>query len=349
MFDFIAQNYTLIIVILGTTILGLAAGVLGVFSILRRQALAGDALSHASLPGIVLAYMITQNMSMPLLLLGAAFASVISMLLIETIKRYSKIKYDAALALILSAFFGLGQVLIQVVQSKGSQASAGLEKFIFGQAALMLRADVYFIIAVALIVLVAVIFLWKEIKVFVFNEDFAANLGFSPKLMSIILNMLTVIVVVIGLRTVGVILMSALIIAPGVASRQWSHRLSINAILAGIFGMLSGLIGTYLSYQKENMPTGPVIVVVLSALILCSLFLAPKRGMLKSFIQDLKYKREIKQFRSLIHIYTQEDQKALTHIDTRLIDEGYLKVYEQKIVLTDKGNEMVERLIGGER
>src|SRR5690554_2585947 len=167
MADWIAQNYVIVIITIGTMLLGLVTGILGMFNILRKQALTGDALSHAALPVIVLPFMVTQTKNLGILLIGAAMAAIIAMVLLELIKKYSKIKYDASLALILSSFFGLGQILLLIVQGWGDSSAAGLNSFIFGQAATMLISDVYLIGVISIIVLLLILVLWKEFKLFV--------------------------------------------------------------------------------------------------------------------------------------------------------------------------------------
>lgn len=345
--QWILENYTLIIIMIGTLLLGSVAGLLGVFSILRNEALAGDALSHAALPGVVLAYIVTNQRSIPILLIGAALSALVSMLLIHIIKKYSKTKSDASLALILSSFFGLGQVLLQVVQNKGASSAAGLNKFIFGQAATMLKTDVYFIAGVSMFVLLIIILLWKEIKLHTFNEEFFASLGFSKRIMNILMTIITVIVVVIGIRTVGVILMSALIIAPGVAARQWSHKLSINALIATLIGLFSGIIGTYISYLKSNLPTGPVIVIVLSIFVIISLLFAPKRGLIRKTIDLKKHQKNIEKYRYLIHLYSNEETHLTQETEAWIQTEHVYLNQNKQPKLTEKGVFKVESILKG--
>lgn len=350
MADWIAQNYVIVIITIGTMLLGLVTGILGMFNILRKQALTGDALSHAALPGIVLAFMVTQTKNLGILLIGAAMAAIIAMGLLELIKKYSKIKYDASLALILSSFFGLGQILLLIVQGWGDSSAAGLNSFIFGQAATMLISDVYLIGIISIIVLLIILVLWKEFKLFVFNSEFYQSLGFSRRLTTAIINILTVIVVTISIRTIGVILMSALLIAPGVASRQWSNRLHINALLAGLFGMVSGAIGANISASVTNLSTGPVIVVVLSSFVLISLLFAPKRGIVNKSIADFIYKKQINKYHDLIHMYQDNEPIKDTLKVRQFIEEGLINyTRENKYTISEKGNKKVESLLGGRK
>jgi len=344
--NFILENYTLFIIVLGTLFLGVANGVLGVFTVLKKQALVGDALSHATLPGVVLAFMVTGAKDMWILLLGAAISSLIAMLLIEGIKRVSKIKDDALLSLILASFFGIGQVLLLLVQGGGNAASSGLQNFIFGQAATMLISDVYLIAGIALFVLLLIFLFYKELKLFVFNSDYFYSLGFSKILMSGLLTMMTVLVVTISIRTVGVILMSAFLIAPSVSSRQWSDRLVHNLVLAGIFGVVAGVGGSLISSQVTNLPTGPVIVVVLSLIVIISLFFAPKRGIIHNSIQLNRHKKDLAKYYQLIHLYEVKTPVLRSDLsDETFLSEGLVEVIDDNIDLTLKGYDFVERIL----
>lgn len=342
------ENYTLIIIAVGTSVLGLVNGVLGSFLTLKKQALVGDGLSHAALPGVILAFMFTQNKSMIVLLIGAALSASIAMLLLELIKKFSNVKYDAGLALILSSFFGFGQVMLLIVQTSGDGSSAGLESFIFGQAATMLVGEVIFIIVVSLFVLSVVFLLWKELKLHIFDNEFYQSLGFSYKLTTFILNILIVIVVTISIRTVGVILMSALLVAPFVASRQLSNKLSITIIIAGLIGLVSSLSGVIISSSTTNLPTGPVIVIVLSCLVITALFFSPKRGIIAKAFKDYVHKKQIKKYRILIHAY--HHQGFITEIANinQMIESGFAYSKSNNYYLTEEGIMKVEEIIGEE-
>lgn len=344
--NFILENYTLFIIVLGTLFLGLVNGVLGVFTVLKKQALVGDALSHATLPGVVLAFMFTGVKDMWVLLLGASISSVVAMLLIEAIKRVSKSKDDALLSLILASFFGVGQVLLLLVQSGGNSTASGLQNFIFGQAATMLLSDVYLIAGVALFVLLLVFLFYKELKLFVFNRDYFYSLGFSSTLMSGLLTLMTVLVVTISIRTVGVILMSAFLIAPSVSSRQWSNKLVSNLFLAGLFGMISGVGGSLISSQTTNLPTGPVIVLFLSLIVVVSLFFAPKRGIIHHAVQLRRHKRDLAKYYQLIHLYeVKEPVLAINLSDVAFLEQELVEIVDDQVTLTFKGGQFVERLL----
>lgn len=346
MSNFFGQNYTLFIIIIGTLFLGVVNGVLGVFTVLKKQALVGDALSHATLPGVILAFMFTGVKDMWVLLLGASLSAILAMGLIEIIKRLSKTKDDAGLSLILSSFFGIGQVLLLLVQNSGDSTSAGLQNFIFGQAATMLSSDLYLIIGVSLVVLMLIGLFYKELKLFVFNRDYFYSLGFSKVWMSGLLNLLTVLVVTISIRTVGVILMSAFLIAPSVSSRQWSNHLSINILLAGIFGVIAGIGGSLVSSQVTNLPTGPVIVLFLSLIVGISLLFAPRRGIIWNYLSLRQHKKDLAKYYQLIHLYEVKAPVLLINLsDPAFLNDGLVELSGKTIILTDKGQAFVEHLL----
>lgn len=349
MLNFIRENYTLFIVILGTAILGLSNGALGVFNILRKNALVGDALSHATLPGVVLAFILTQNKSMEILLIGAAISAVLAMFLLNLIKKYSKIKNDAALALILSSFFGLGQVFLIVVQNSGNAAQAGLNRLIFGQAATMLIKDILIMGIASILIIVLILLFWKELKLFIFNDEYFQSLGYSRKVMNSLITIMTVTIVVISIRTVGVILMSALLIAPGVSARLWSNKLNYNVIIASVIGLVSGVLGTILSANQTNLPTGPIVVIVLSFFVLSSLLFSPKKGLIKSKLDIYKHNKLLKDYKPLIHLYSGNEIKIedLNFYKT-FVTNNYIEVIDNTINLTQKGIDKVEKILVGD-
>lgn len=344
--NWILQNYTFIMIVLGTMSLGLINGIFGVFLVLEKKALTGDALSHATLPGIVLAFMFTQNKSMFVLLLGASFSAFFAILILELIKRFSNLKSDAGLALILSAFFGFGQVLLLIVQTTETASTAGLDSFIFGQAATMLKSDVIFILSLSAVVLTVIILFYKEFKLFIFDNQFYQSLGYSNKLSSFVLNVLTVIVVTISIKAVGVILMSALLIAPMVISRQLSNKLSLNIIIAGLIGLCSAFVGTYISRNTTNLPTGPVIVVTLSSIVIITLFFSFKNGIFFKAIKDFIHQKQIIKYKKLIHAYYHK--KEVTELENikKMVNLDYIYQENGKYLLTFKGVNKVERIIG---
>ncbi|MER2064079.1 MAG: iron chelate uptake ABC transporter family permease subunit [Alkalibacterium sp.] len=284
----VLSDYTFQLVALGTGIIGLLSGVIGTYATLRKESLLGDALSHAALPGIGLAFVMIQRKELLYLMIGALLSGLVATALIQVITKKTLVKLDSTLSLILSSFFGLGLVVLTAIQNNPNAQQAGLNSFIFGQASAMLRRDVQLIASVGVILLVLVVLFWKEFKCYTFDPMFSRSLGFSSRLIEFLLSMMIVLTIIIGLESVGVILISALLIGPSIAARQWTHRLSRVMILAGLTGLLSGVIGTLISSMGENIPTGPVIVVVVSLFVFGSLLFAPKQGLVAKRIAKRK-------------------------------------------------------------
>jgi len=289
----IVLDHTLRTVALGSATLGLLAGMLGAFAVLRRQSLLGDAVSHAALPGIVLAFMLTGAKTPLVLMVGAALAGWAASLLVMLIVRTTRVKTDTALGLVLSVFFGGGMVLMSVVQRSAGAGQAGLESFLFGQAAAMLSDDLITMAVLGGVVLLVLTLLWKEFKLLSFDPAFAGALGLPVRVLDVALTTLLVIAIVTGLQTVGVVLMSALIVAPAAAARQWTDRLGVLVLLSGFFGAVSGLAGAVLSSVVPRLPTGPTIILVVTSITVLSLFLAPRRGLLAAEVRRWRQRREL--------------------------------------------------------
>jgi len=286
-------DYTLRTVALGSAALGLTTGALGAFAVLRRQSLLGDAVSHAALPGIVLAFMLTGARTPLVLVLGAALAGWAASLTVMLIVRTTRIKMDTALGLVLSVFFGLGLLLLSVIQRSAGAGQAGLDRFLFGQAATLVGDDLKTMAVLGALVLLGLMLLWKEFKLLSFDPDFAGAVGLPVRALDITLTSLLVVAIVIGLQTVGVVLMSAMIVAPAAAARQWTDRLGKLVMLAGLFGAASGLVGAVLSSLIPRLPTGPTIILVVTAITLMSLLLAPNRGLVAGWLRTQRRRRRI--------------------------------------------------------
>lgn len=287
-------DYTLRTVALGAAVLGLVSGALGAFAVLRRQSLLGDAISHAALPGIVLAFMLTGSKAPLVLILGAALAGWIGTLLVMTIVASTRVPEDSALGIVLSVFFGVGLVLLTFVQQQPDAAQAGLDRFLFGQAATLVESDVVVLAVLGSIALLAVVVFWKEFKLLSFDREFGAALGFPMRGIDVLLTTFLVLAIVIGLQTVGVVLMSAMVVAPAAAARQWTDSLRTMVLVSAFFGALAGLVGAVASSLVQNLPTGPSVVLAATAFVLLSLAFAPHRGLLWSWAQQRRSRRRIR-------------------------------------------------------
>jgi manganese/zinc/iron transport system permease protein len=273
-------DYTLRNVALGALALGASSGTLGAFAVLRRQSLLGDAVSHAALPGIVLAFLLTGAKDTLSLVVGAGVAGWLATLLVSNVVRRTRIPDDSALGLVLSVFFGFGLVLLTYVQRLPDASQAGLTTFLFGQAATLVAHDVKVIAALGGAAVAAVVLFWKQFELLAFDPDFAATLGIPVRLVDVLLTTLLVVAIVIGLQTVGVVLMSALVVAPAAAARQWTDSLARMVFLSAAFGAASGVGGAVASASVRGLPTGPTIVLVATGFVLVSILFAPRRGLL---------------------------------------------------------------------
>lgn len=296
-------DYTLRTVALGSAALGIVSGALGAHAVLRRQSLLGDAISHAALPGIVLAFLLTGTRDPLALVLGAAIAGVIGTLFIMAIVRTTRLKEDSALGLVLSVFFGVGLVLLTYVQQRPDAGQAGLDRFLFGQAATLLERDVIIIAGLGAVAIVPMLALWKEFKLLAFDPAFGASLGFPMRALDVLLTTLLVIAIVIGLQTVGVVLMSAMVVAPAAAARQWTDRLGVMVLLSALFGATAGVSGALLSSIVPHLPTGPTIVLCLGAIVLLSLTLAPNRGVLWARGRAIRARRRLRAETTLLDLH----------------------------------------------
>ncbi|MDQ2669232.1 MAG: metal ABC transporter permease, partial [Gemmatimonadota bacterium] len=253
-------DYTLRTVALGAASLGAVSGTLGAFAVLRRQSLLGDAISHAALPGIVLAFILTGSKQTFVLVLGAAIAGWLGTLFVLWVVRNSRIPEDSVLGIVLSVFFGLGLVLLTYVQKLPDASQAGLSTFLFGQAATLVTSDVLVIAALGGIAVIVVMLGWKEFKLLAFDREYGVSLGIPMRAVEVLLTTVLVVAIVVGLQTVGVVLMSAMVVAPAVAARQWTDALGRMVLLSAGFGALSGVTGAMASATTTGVPTGPAIV-----------------------------------------------------------------------------------------
>ena len=266
----------------GAAGLGMVAGAIGAFAVLRRQSLQGDMVSHAALPGLAAAFLLGAREPV-FLILGGAVAGWVAMVLVGVIDRRSRVPFDAALGGALAVFFGIGLVLLTYIQRNVPDASRHpLERYLFGQAALLRDEDLRVIGILGAVAITLLVAFWKEFKLLSFDPDYAASVGYPVRRLDLLLTTLTVIAVVIGLKAVGVVLMTALLIAPAAAARQWTNRLGGVVLLAAFFGALSGAGGTVLAHlagRNISVPTGPTIVLTATALVLVSLLFGTARGL----------------------------------------------------------------------
>lgn len=298
----VTYTYTVRTVAVGGAILGMVSGVLGCFAVLRHESLMGDALSHAALPGVAVAFLIAGR-ELSVLLVGAGIASWLGVQFISAVIDTTRIKQDTAMGIVLAAWFAAGIALLTYIQNRSDASQAGLDTFIFGQAAAMVTSDVILISVVGLVAFGVVALMWKEFKLVTFDLDFARANGFRVPLINGVLSTLIVIAIVLGLQLAGVVLMVGMLIAPGIAARQWTHKLGQMVILSAFFGAFAGGLGAVLSAVDANMPTGPMIIVVAFLVVMLSIGLAPERGLIWTTLRRRRDRRRFAAQSTLRDLY----------------------------------------------
>ena len=301
-------DYTLRTVSMGAALLGLVSGCLGTFAVLRQQSLLGDAISHAALPGIAIAFLLTGSKIPIVLMIGALIAGWMATVFVSLVSQSSRVAYDSALGTALSVFFGFGLVLLTIIQRTPNANQAGLNTFLFGQAAAMVTEEVVTMAWLGGIALFVLMIFWKEFKILSFDPEFARSLGYPVRGLDLLLTSLMVVAIVIGLQAVGVVLMSAMLIAPAVGARQWTDRLGLMVFIAAGFGASSGLAGALISSSVSRLPTGPTIVLCVSIIVLFSLLFAPNRGMLWSWIRNKRNARRLREEVVLLDLFALSSQ-----------------------------------------
>ncbi len=302
------RDYNSRVVIFGTAVLGCAAGLVGSFTLLRRRALMGDALSHASLPGIALAFLLVstsggEGKSLPVLLTGATISGLLGVLAILGIRNLTRLKEDAALGIVLSVFFGAGIALLGIVQQTASGHAAGLESFIYGKTASMGSADARMITVASLISIGVCGLLFKEFKLLCFDEGFAASRGKPVVLLDIALMALVVTVSIVGLQAVGLVLMIALLVIPAAAARFWTEKMASMTLISAAIGTAGGVIGAAMSALFSRLPSGAMIVLVCTTFFAISMLFGPQRGVLIRTLRRRRLNQKIERQHLLRGIY----------------------------------------------
>jgi manganese/zinc/iron transport system permease protein len=275
----IPLDYTDAVVALGAGMLGAIAGALGVFALLRGRSLVGDAVSHAALPGVCIAFLLTGVKDASGLLVGAAAAGFVAAALMVGIERAGRIRPDAAIGVVLSGFFSLGVVLLTYISNLNNASQAGLEKYLFGQAAGLQERDLTVMVVLAAASAACVAAGFRAFRTTLFDREFAASAGLPVRALELAMTALVVVAVVAGVRVVGAVLMVAMLVAPAAAARQLTDRLSYLVPLAAALGACIGAGGA-LAAGSAAVPTGPVIVLFGVGVAVLAVLLAPGRGVL---------------------------------------------------------------------
>ena len=309
-------DYNTRVVVIGTTLLGIASGAIGVFLLLRRRSLISDAISHATLPGIATAYIVMQALFgagkfFPGLIAGAVVSGLAGMGAILLIRNLTRLYDDVAIGIVLSVSFGFGVALLGVIQKMSSGHAAGLERFIYGKTASMIAGDAILIAGASLVILFCVVLFLKEFAFVSFDQDYALSQGYSVTLLDALMIGLAVMITVIGLQSVGLILMVAMLILPAAAARFWTHHIWRMLILSGLFGGLSGFCGSIISASAPQLPAGAVIVVSAGVLFLVGMICGSDRGIAIDALRSLRYRVDLQLYRLLIILQYRLDLRLI--------------------------------------
>lgn len=292
--------YNTAVVLAGTSLLGASSGLIGVFALLRRRALLGDTLAHAALPGLCLGFLLWRERNLPVMLAGAFLSGLAGIAVVAGLRRFTRIKDDAALGIVLSLFFGAGLALLKRIQTHAVGGSrAGLDHYIFGSAAGMIAGDVAIIATVALCVLTAVLLLYKEFRLVTFDDEFARAQGWPAALLDLLIMLLIALTVTVALPAAGVVLTAALVILPAAAARFCTQRLSAMLAISALFGASSGVVGTLVS-ASGGIPTGPMIVLAGAGVFLAAMLCAPRRGIVSQMLARRRARRRIERQKLLL-------------------------------------------------
>lgn len=279
------ESYNAKIVLASTMLLGIASGIVGLFTLLRRRSLIGDCVAHASLPGICVAFLMFHKRDFFVLSIGAILSGLFSAWLVSALCARTRIKEDAATALVLSTFFAGGLALSKMIQTSPIGNKAGIESYIFGNASTIIQQDLYVIAFVSLFCISAIALLFKEFVILCFDQNFGASQGFSPLLLDLILMTILCFCTAAGLPAVGAVLIVALLIIPPASARLWTDNIRHMTFLSALFGMLSAMIGTVVSALMPSsptfsgLPTGPLIVLTAACLFIVSLLFGTAHGL----------------------------------------------------------------------
>lgn len=303
-------------VVLAIVLLGGMSGTVGSFNFLRKKTLVGETVAHSMLPGVLIAFLLSGVKNPLVLIAGASISGWLSILVVDYITTKSKIKGDSALAIVLSSFFGFGIVLLTMIQNNYQGNQSGLDHYIFGNAAAMTPEDSMAFAGVSILVLVLIIGSFWSIKAIIFNHEYAQSIGINRRTINALISIITILTISVGIKAVGIVMMSALLIIPPTAARFWTDRFIPMLIISGIFGAIGGWAGAFVSYSQSNMPTGPWTIVIVSIIAFASMLFAPKRGIVYERWGKLLLRRRINE-ENLLKAAVQNEVRGKGKLFTR--------------------------------
>lgn len=331
--DFISLNDpNVLFVVIGMILLGISSATIGTFAFLQKRALTGDAIAHSVLPGVCLSFILFDSRNLWILLGGAFVTGWLSIVCVDVITKRSKLKSDTAIGLVLSVFFGVGILLLTYIQQSGNAAQSGLNNFLFGKAAAMQPDDIKTMGGVSILIIVMVLTFFKEFKVLSFDPAYAQSAGLPVNKLQLLLTTLTVLAVAAGIQAVGVVLMAAMLITPAAAAKYWTNDLRKMILLSVLFAVTGSVIGAYVSYTDNKMPTGPWIVMMISLIAVLSILFAPKKGVVPKYIIRKKYLNKMLRENILKEMYHLEEKNPGKNVFTlsEIVEEREMKNREFK-------------------
>lgn len=263
--------------LIASVLVGALCGAVGVFLVLRRMALLGDAMGHATLPGVVAGFLVTQSKSLPLMYAGAMGAALLAALSIAKLNQTPRTRSDANVGLTLAGFFGLGVVLLSIAQATPSGAQAGLNAYFFGNAAAVSTAQLIALGLTTLFAFATLLAGFRALVVTTFDPTFAATIGFPRRFLEAAFLMVLAAVVVVSIQTVGVVMVAAMLIIPAQAALIGHRTPGAVVVAATLIGAFSGGAGALTSYTFEGVSTGPAMVLVAAGIFAVYALLRSKR------------------------------------------------------------------------
>ncbi len=289
--------------LLGTILLGVNCGLLGGFIVVRKLSLMGDALSHAVLPGVAIGFLWNMTKDPVAIFVGATVAGLLGALTVTAITHTTKIKEDAALGMVLSGYFAVGYCITSMIGRLDTGNKAGIDHFLFGQAAAINRDDIILMGMVTALTLGCVAVFYKEFQVTSFDSAFARAIGFPTRLFHNGLMLLLAFSVVIALQAVGVVLVSAMLITPAASAYLLTDRLHRLLVLAAMFGVVTGAIGAFLSFLGSGLPTGPLMVLAASTVFALAFLFGPRHGVLMRWWRQRSRGHRVRRENTLKAVY----------------------------------------------
>lgn len=293
MLEFFVTNSNLLIVFLGATLLSITCSIIGTFNFLQKKSLVGDAVSHSTLAGICLAFVITGNKNIFILLIGGAISAFFWLYILKKIPLNSKISEDPATAIVLATSFSFGIMILSGIQKTGNSSQAGLNNFLLGKIASLLEKDLYTIIFLSILIVFLFFILLKEFTIVSFDREYANSVGLKVRSIELVFTFLSVFTIVVGVRIVGILLISAMLITPSVAAKFWTKSLKKMLLISSIIGIFSSLVGVFISYKYANMPSGPCIVVAATIFAYISFLFSPKQGYVFRYFSQKRHEKKV--------------------------------------------------------